>query len=139
MMTKIESLILGIKICDKELLLVNLYNANTENKQLDTLTKLSEMLNSILNIINKNVIPVSDFSLFFNTSLETLGRNPMLKKKSLVKLIEINETLDFSDIWRIRNPKSKRFTFHQNYISGCIQRNIVRKGVPAPLFKASTP
>ena len=42
-------LILDIKICDKELLLVNLYNANTEKEQLDTLTKLSEMLNSIPN------------------------------------------------------------------------------------------
>ena len=40
-------LILDIKICDKELLLVNLYNANTQKEQLDTLTKLSEMLNSI--------------------------------------------------------------------------------------------
>ena len=29
-------LILDIKICDKELLLVNLYNANTEKEQLDT-------------------------------------------------------------------------------------------------------
>ena len=30
-----------IKICDKELLLVKFYNANTEKEQLDTLTKLS--------------------------------------------------------------------------------------------------
>ena len=39
-------LILDIKICDKELLLVDLYNANTEKEQLDTLPKLSEMLNN---------------------------------------------------------------------------------------------
>ena len=45
-------LILDIKICDKELVLVNRYDANTEKEQLDTLTKLSEMLNSILNIID---------------------------------------------------------------------------------------
>ena len=32
-------LILDIKICDKELLLVNLYRANTEKEQLDTLAK----------------------------------------------------------------------------------------------------
>ena len=75
-------LILDIKICDKELLLANLYNANTEKEQLDALTKLSEMLNSI---------PSS-------TSLETQGGNPILKKKSLAKLIEIKETLDLCDI-----------------------------------------
>ena len=61
-------LILDIKICDKELLLVNLYNANTEKEQLEILTKLSEMLNSIPNIVNKNVILGGDFNLFFNTS-----------------------------------------------------------------------
>ena len=36
-------LIFDIKICDKEVLLVNLYNASTEKEQLDTLTKLSEI------------------------------------------------------------------------------------------------
>ena len=82
-------LILDIKICDKELLLLDLYNANIEKEQLDTLTKLSEMLNSIPNIVNKNVIPGGDFNLFFYTSLETQGRNPILNKKSLLKLIEI--------------------------------------------------
>ena len=41
-------LTLDIKIFDKELLLVNLYNANTEKNQLDTLTKPTELLNSIL-------------------------------------------------------------------------------------------
>ena len=64
-------LILYIKICDKELLLVNLYNANTEKGQLHTLTKLSEMLNSTSNTINKNVILVGDFNFFFKNSLET--------------------------------------------------------------------
>ena len=45
---------LDIKICDKEVLRINLYNVNTEKEQLDTLTKLSEMVKSIPNILNKN-------------------------------------------------------------------------------------
>ena len=64
-------LILGIKICDKELLLVNLYHANTEKEQLDTLTKLCQMLNSIPNMVNRNVILGRDLNLFFNTSVQT--------------------------------------------------------------------
>ena len=71
-------LILDIKICDKELLLVKLYNANTEKEQLYTLTKLSKMLNSIPNIVNKNIILKGDFNLFFNTSPETQGGNSIL-------------------------------------------------------------
>ena len=57
-------LILDIKIWDKEFLLVNLYNAKTEKEQLDTLIKLSEMLNIISNIVSKNVILGGDFNLF---------------------------------------------------------------------------
>ena len=53
------------------------------------------MLNSILNIMNKNVVLKSDFNLFFNTSLETQDGNPILKKNYLAKLIEKKETLDF--------------------------------------------
>ena len=46
------------------------------------------MLNSIPNIVNKNVILGGNFNLFFNTSLEEIqGRNPILKKKSLTKLM----------------------------------------------------
>ena len=113
-----------IQICDKELLLVILYNTNTEKEQLDTLIKLSEMLNSIPNTVNKNEILGGDFNLFFNTSFETQGGYPILKKKSLIELIEIKETLDLRDLWRIRNPKLKRFTFHQNHVSGRIQRRL---------------
>ena len=56
------------------------------------------MLNSMPNIVNKNAILGGDFNLFFNTSLETQGVNPILKKKSLAKLIEIKEPLDLCDI-----------------------------------------
>ena len=93
-------LILDIKICDKELLPLKLYNANTEKKQLDTLTKLSEVLYSIPNIINENVILGGDLNFFFNASLETQGVSPVLKKHL-----------------------TKR-TFHQNGISGRIQRRL---------------
>ena len=92
-LTFISNNVTGIQQSSKRIkvfeYLKNLYNANIEKEQLDTLTKLSEMLNSIPNIVNKNVIPGGDFNLFFYTSLETQGRNPILNKKSLLKLIEI--------------------------------------------------
>ena len=57
-----------------------------------------------------------DFDLFFNSKLEAQGGNPILKKKSLAKLIEFKETYDLCDIWRVRNTKSKRFTLHNNIL-----------------------
>ena len=47
----------------------------------------------------------------FDCKLDTSGGNPILKKKSLAKLIEIKEALYLFDIWRIRNPNLRRFTF----------------------------
>ena len=66
-------LTLDIKIYDKELLLVNLYNTNTEKDHLGTLTKLSEMLNSIPNIINKNdleMISICFLTLYLKLKME---------------------------------------------------------------------
>ena len=55
------------------------------------------------------------------------GDNPVLKKKSLTKFIkikEIKESLNLCDIWRIRHPKFKQYTFRQNHSSGFIQRRL---------------
>ena len=46
-----------------------------------------------------------DFNLFFDSKLDAQGGNP------IAKLIELKENYDLRDIWRVRNTKSKRFTF----------------------------
>ena len=65
-----------------------------------------------------------DFNLIFDCKFDVSGGNPILKKKYLAKLIEIKETLYLCDIWRIRNPNVKRFTFRQNHVSGFIERRL---------------
>ena len=47
-----------------------------------------------------------------------------MKKKSIAKLIQTKEKINLCDIWRIRNPKIKRFTFRQQHTSGFIQRRL---------------
>ena len=39
-------------------------------------------------------------------------------------MIKIKEHFDLWDIWRLRNPDVKRFTFRQKYASGFIQRRL---------------
>ena len=80
------------------------------------------------------------------------GGYPTLKKKSLAKLIEIKETLYLCDIWRIRNPNVKRFTFRQNHVSGFIEwrldffyfltyykESIIKTDVPASFCTDKSP
>ena len=54
-----------------------------------------------IEISNKQIVSGGDFNLMFDCKLETSSGNPVLKKKSLAKLIEINESLNLCDIWRI--------------------------------------
>ena len=65
-----------------------------------------------------------DFNLFFDQKLESDGANPILKKLAVSKLIELKESLNLCDIWRIRNPKSKAFTFRQRHFPGILQRRL---------------
>ena len=65
-----------------------------------------------------------DFNLLFDSKLDAQGGNPTMKKKSLAKLIELKESYDLCDIWRVRNMKSRRFTFTQKHSSGFIQRRL---------------
>ena len=103
-------LILDVSINDSEYILINLYNANTEQIDLpNNMFVLSEKFD-----INpeKQLIMAGDFNLFFDSKLDAQGGNPAIKKKSLAKLIELRKNYDLCDIWRVRNTKSKRFTFY---------------------------
>ena len=52
-----------------------------------------------------------DFNLFVDSKLDAQGGNPVIKKKSLAKLIDLKESFDLCDIWRVRNMTSRRFAF----------------------------
>ena len=39
-------------------------------------------------------------------------------------MIELREEYDLCDIWRIRNPLEKSFTFRQNHFSGILNRRL---------------
>ena len=113
-------LILEVAIDDTEYLLVNIYNANTEQEQLKILHNLSVLLEKSDSFCCKNVI----VNFFFNKKLECKGGNFCLKKQSITQMIKIQEAFDLCDIWRIRNPKTIAFTFRQKHFSGIIQRRL---------------
>ena len=95
--------------------MINIYNCNTESQQLLTLSELHKILQNVDDIGNKNIIIGGDFNVHFNSKLETKGGKPTLKKESLGKMIELIESFELCDIWRIQNPTEKRFTFRQNH------------------------
>ena len=117
-------LVIEVKIENTIFLLINIYNANTETEQLQTLSNLSNILKTFDDIHNKSIIFGGDFNLFLDICVDTNGKKNSLKKKSTAHLIQIIENYDLCDIWRIRHPKTKKFTFRQNHSSGLIQRRL---------------
>lgn len=53
------------------------------------------------------------YSLFLNSKLDAKRGNPTIRKKALDKLIELKESFDLCDIWRISNMVVSRFAFIQ--------------------------
>lgn len=117
-------IILETSLLEEKFVLINLYNSNEESGQLETFSKLLSLIDEIDDLSTKKIILGGDFNLIFDRNLEAYGGNPSLKKKSLTKLSEIIEKLNLCDIWRLRNPKTKRYTFRQNHYSGFIQRRL---------------
>ena len=103
-------------------MLINIYNANTEAEQLHRLNDLINILETFEDIQNKSFVLGGDFNVILNPSLDSEGGKPVIKKRTIAKLIQITENLDLCDIWKIRKPKRKRFTFRQHHSTGFIQR-----------------
>ena len=117
-------MLLEINIYDRLFELKKIYNAKNELDQVKALIDLGEILDCVGDIQNKNIILGGYFSIDFDSFLEAQRGKPILKKHTLAKTIQIKEKLNLVDIWRIRNPKTKRFTFRQHHTTGFIQRRL---------------
>ena len=89
-----------------------------------TLSTLQKLLEKVDDYNKKNIIFGGNFVLIFDCKFDASEGNPILKKKALAKLTETKETLYFCEIWRVRNPNVRRFTFRQNHVSGFIGRRL---------------
>ena len=60
---------------------MNLYNANTEKKQIDVLSILFKLLKKFVRNPPKQLVMEGDFNLFFDSKLDAHGGNPTFNKK----------------------------------------------------------
>ena len=117
-------LILDVTIDGSEYILVNIYNANIESEQLKVLNDLSELMKKVNITHGKQIVLAGDFNLLFDSNLEAKGGKPILKEKSVARMIELKKEYDLCEIWRIRNPLEKSFTFRQNQFSSITNRRL---------------
>ena len=117
-------LVTEVKIDQSAFVLINIYKANTDSEQLHTLKDLINILENFEDIQNKSVVLGGDFNVILNPSLDLEVGKPVIKKKTIAKLIQITENLDLCDNWRIGNSERKRFTFRQHHSTSFIQRRL---------------
>ena len=106
--------ILQIKIDDDKYVICNIYNDNVEKGQIEVLKMLYSKLSEIESILIDKIIIAGDWNFILDKELDASGGNPSLKNKSISELLKIKETFELIDIFRVRNPELKRFTFRKN-------------------------
>ena len=63
--------------------------------------------------LDLKVILGEDLNFIMDKTLDAQGETPLLKLSSIAEITKIAEKHDLCDIFRIRNPEKKRFTFRQ--------------------------
>ena len=93
---------------------INYYAPDKENEQLLVLNEINQTIDELDVEQNIQIIWGGDFNISFDLQLDTNGRNPKLKAKSIAKIMSIMSDYDLYDIYRTRFPSSQCFTWRQN-------------------------
>ena len=128
-------IILEANVQDHPFLFVNLYAPNKINEQSTLFDEVSEELDNFCLAEDCNIIMGGDFNVIFDIDLDGNGGNP--KRKEALKCIDnICLANDLVNIWRIRNPNVKRFTWRQKtmiqrrldlwLVSNAMQEGVIR-------------
>ena len=99
--------ILSIIYKDTKFLLINIYNENTEPKQVSLITNLMLKLKNFGDVSDHNFIFGGDWNFIFDSKLDANGGSPTIKRKTFTELIKLSEKYDIADIFRVRHPEKK--------------------------------
>ena len=109
--------VISFQLEEKSYIIANLYNNNIQSEQVETLKKLSEMIETA-NPFEKEVIIGGDFNFFYDKNLDAYGGTPELKLQSIAEITKLANKFDLGDIFRIRNPQKKNCIHIGNQIIG---------------------
>ena len=100
-------------IQDDNFTLLNVYLPNTETEQIEVLENISNLLIRQNITITSNLICGGDWNIVQNQEMDKFGGIHNPKHKSLEKLQDILNTYNLTDVWRMKNPNTVRYTWRQ--------------------------
>ena len=129
-------IILKVIIQGEDFTLVNLYAPNTMQGKQAFYEELGNSLGNMNIDKNRNIIVVGDWNSIQKYSLDKNGGNEKGNNTVVNSMTELLGQFDLVDIWRLRNPALKRYTYCQKtpiilsrldyfMISNSLQDNIV--------------
>ena len=110
-------IVLNLLIDGSPVILVNFYAPNNEADQVKLLNDLTHVFDELEITRNTRFLWGGDFNTIFDISLDADGGggggSPQLYIKSVTKLLSMMSENDLCDIFRTRNPDSRRFTWRR--------------------------
>ena len=95
-----------------DFLLVNIYAPNKVQEQCEFFSGLETMVEEFNTSAEQKIVVGGDFNVAIDPDLDCSGGNPT-KKDSVKHIQDICLNFDLVDIWRVRNPVCKRFSWRQ--------------------------
>ena len=107
-------IILDTLIQDSPFLLVNIYAPTKSTEHCQFFEEVDAHIGKSINQSEVHIIAGGDFNATFDPDLDCSGGRPSVKDciKNLNNIMLKN---DLSDIWRIQNPLTKRYTWRQKH------------------------
>ena len=91
-----------------EILFANIYAPNDDN------TEFYENLFKEIGEYNiENIVLGGDFNLVLDVTSDKVGGQPRTNEKARSVVLKYMENLEFCDIWRVRNPETREYTWRR--------------------------
>ena len=107
-------IILKVTIEDKVYVLINIYAPNKDKLACNFFKNLHKTLQTENLDCEENIIYGGDFNCPLNPKFDKKGGVMVPRKKVIDNIQCLQNELDLVDIWRIKNPQTKSYTWSQS-------------------------
>jgi exonuclease III len=102
--------IVALNVDGKNIIICNIYGPNKDQP-----TFFQNLFNALGSLPDYPMIIGGDFNVVQDTSLDKQGGRAETNKRAQAELKTNIENLDLIDIWRVRNPSLRRYTWRQKH------------------------
>ena len=106
-------IIARMEIQGKPYVLINCYAPNSEKGQVKIFKEIFQHLTNMDITPEYKFICAGDWNIIFDATRDAFGGKAVLKRKAIFQLKSIMSNYDLVDIWRVRNPTLRQFTWRR--------------------------